>query len=43
MNVTGVLSGKELCVSNTCFSRAEKRKVALRLRGNVTETDFVLV
>ena len=33
---------KELCVSNTCFKREEKRKVTFKICENETEIDFVL-
>ena len=34
---------KELCVSNTCFKRYERRKVTFRMGENETELDFVLI
>ena len=34
---------KKLCVSSTCFMRAEKRKVTFRIGENETEIDFVFI
>ena len=34
---------KELCVANTWFRKAEKKKVTFSAGGNETEIDFVLV
>ena len=32
----------ELCVSNTCFKREEKRKVTLRMCGNERDEKLTL-
>ena len=42
-NVIRVLSGKELCVSNTWFKREEKRKVIFRIGENEKKINFVLI
>ena len=34
---------KNLCVSNTCFVKKEKRKVTYSSNDDATEIDFVLV
>ena len=38
---SGVLYGKEICVTNTWFNREEKRKVTFRMGENGIEIDFL--